>query len=163
MQTEHTQDTGAPPRADHRHPASSLTLQTTAFRVANMDCRNEEAAIRVRLAQLPEVEALSFDLPARRLVVKHRLPDPRPLLHALTEIGMSASLEAEGTVADGDACGFACSPTCGGSVSVPSTHVFTVPDMDCRNEEAAIRARLEPLDGVNSLEFDLRALQMSHP
>ena len=162
MQTEQVQDTGAPLRSDQSHPVPSPSLRTTAFRVANMDCRNEEAAIRARLSQLPQVGSLSFDLPARRLVVEHELPDPRPLLQALTEIGMSTSLEAEGTVAGGYACGSACSAACGGSVvSLPSTHVFTVPDMDCRNEEAAIRARLEPLDGVNLLEFDLRAHRLS--
>lgn len=161
MQTEHAQDTGAAPRADHCDPASPLASQTTAFRVSNMDCRSEEAAIRARLSQIPQVGPLSFDLPARRLVVEHQLPDPRPLLQALTEIGMSASMEADGPVADGAACGSARSSVCSGSKSVPSTDVFTIPDMDCRNEEAAIRARLKPLDGVNSLAFDLRAHRLS--
>jgi Zn2+/Cd2+-exporting ATPase len=97
-----------------------------------MDCRNEEAAIRSRLSQVSQVGSLSFDLPARRLLVEHQLPDPQPLLQALTEIGMSASLEADGPGADGAACGSACSSACSGSKSVPSTDVFTIPDMDCR-------------------------------
>ena len=46
-------------------------------------------------------------------------------------------------------------------LSNDKTTVFSIPNMDCRNEEAAIRARLQPLAGVNSLEFDLKARRLS--
>ncbi|MCR5867609.1 heavy metal translocating P-type ATPase [Aquincola sp. J276] len=39
--------------------------------------------------------------------------------------------------------------------------MFTIPNMDCRKEEAAIRARLEPLAGVVTLAFDLPARRLS--
>ena len=45
--------------------------KTTVFSIPNMDCRNEEAAVRARLAQLRLIRSLSFDLPNRRLTVVH--------------------------------------------------------------------------------------------
>ena len=85
---------------------------TTIFRIPNMDCRNEEAAIRARLATLTAVDSLSFDLPQRRLTVRHGLPTSEPLLEALHEIGMHASLDDEGEAAGNAACGAACSGSC---------------------------------------------------
>ncbi|MBY4733399.1 heavy metal translocating P-type ATPase [Cupriavidus pauculus] len=134
---------------------------TTIFRIPNMDCRNEEAAIRARLATLTAVDSLSFDLPQRRLTVRHGLPTSEPLLEALHEIGMHASLDDEGEAAGNAACGAACSGSCAGSENASSKDVFTIPNMDCRSEEAAIRARLELLAGVQSLEFDLPARRLS--
>jgi Cd2+/Zn2+-exporting ATPase len=137
--------------------------RTTAFRVANMDCRNEEAAIRTRLSAFPEIQSLTFDLPQRHLAVVHSLATPQPLLQALTEIGMKAEIEAEVTDGSIATCGSGCSSSCG-EASAPTTDVFTIPNMDCRNEEAAIRARLEPLSGVTALAFDLpgRRLSVQH-
>ncbi len=134
--------------------------RTTAFRVANMDCRNEEAAIRTRLSAFPEIQSLTFDLPQRHLAVVHSLATPQPLLQALTEIGMKAEIEAEVTDGSIATCGSGCSSSCGGA-SALTTDVFTIPNMDCRNEEAAIRARLEPLPGVTTLLFDLPGRQLS--
>ncbi|MBQ1766220.1 MAG: HAD-IC family P-type ATPase, partial [Aquincola sp.] len=122
-----------------------------------MDCRNEEAAIRARLGKMAEVRSLSFDLPERRLTVVHALATPEPLLQALAEIGMKALLDTEATVAP--ACGSACASAC--SNGAPTTAVFSIPNMDCRNEEAAIRSRLEPLAEVKSLNFDLPARRLS--
>jgi len=125
-----------------------------------MDCRNEEAAIRKLLAGVQEVESLSFDLAQRRLTVVHALATPQPLLQALAGIGMPATVDAEPDPASGNACGGACSSGCG-STSAVTTDVFTIPNMDCRNEVAAIRARLEPLNGVSSLAFDAPARRLS--
>jgi len=129
----------------------------TVLRIPDMDCRNEEATIRARFATLPEVRSLSFDLPNRRLTVVHALPTPQPLLQALNEMGMQASLDAGGESAGSDTCGSACSSSCASSPSAPSKDVFTIKNMDCRSDEAAIRARLEQLEGVKSLAFDLPA------
>ncbi|MFN3809036.1 MAG: heavy metal translocating P-type ATPase [Roseateles asaccharophilus] len=133
---------------------------TTVFRIPTMDCRNEEAAIRNLLAGVQEVESLSFDLAQRRLTVVHALATPQLLLQALAGIGMPATVDAEPDPASGNACGGACSSGCG-STSAATTDVFTIPNMDCRNEVAAIRARLEPLNGVSSLAFDVTARRLS--
>lgn len=147
--------TGTPSQAPRLHSAMSV------LHIPNVDCRDEEAAIRARLTTLPEVRSLSFDLPNRRLTVVHALPTPQPLLQALNEIGLPASLEAEGEPAGSDPWGSACSSSRPSSRSTPSTDVFTITNMDCRSEEAAIRARLEQLDAVKSLEFDLPAHRLS--
>ncbi len=131
---------------------------TTVFHIPNMDCRSEEAEIRARLAELQGIESLSFDLPERRLTVVHALPTPQALLQALVGIGMQASIEAE--PAGGATCGSSCSSGCG-SQRATIKEVFTIPNMDCRNEEAAIRSRLEALPGIQSLTFDLPARQLT--
>ena len=133
---------------------------TTVFDIPNMDCRNEEAAIRARLAALSVVRSLSFDLPQRRLTVVHTSETPQHLLQALGEIGMKASVAPEPAGAPEDRCASTCSSGCS-SKSAPKTDVFTIPNMDCRNEEAAIRTRLQPLPGVMSLEFDLKARRLA--
>jgi len=55
-----------------------------------MDCATEEALIRKRLASVPGIDALAFNLMERRLTVTHSLADERPILAALREIGMQA-------------------------------------------------------------------------
>jgi len=55
-----------------------------------MDCPTEEALIRKRLASLPGIGELGFDLMERRLTVNHTLADERPILGALRDIGMEA-------------------------------------------------------------------------
>lgn len=153
--TDAGESTGTTDQAPRAHGARSI------LRIPNMDCRNEEAAIRARLATLPEVRSLSFDLPNRRLTVEHALPTPQPLLQALNEIGMPASLDAEGEPAGRGARSSTGSSSRPSSQGTPSTDVFTITNMDCRSEEAAIRARLEQLDGVKSLEFDLPAQRLA--
>ncbi|MFY9513668.1 MAG: heavy metal translocating P-type ATPase [Rubrivivax sp.] len=124
-----------------------------------MDCRNEEAAIRAKLASIAAVQSLAVDLPQRRLSVVHTLATSQPLLQALTEIGMKATLEPVPEGAAG-ACDATCSSQCG-SEDASKTEVFTVSNMDCRSEEAAIRSKLQTLPGVQSLEFDLGARRLS--
>lgn len=68
-------------------------MRQSIFVITNMDCPTEEALIRKRLAALPGVDALTFNLMERRLTVGHALPDERPILDALREIGMQARSE----------------------------------------------------------------------
>jgi Cd2+/Zn2+-exporting ATPase len=138
----------------------SFNGNTTVFDIPDMDCRNDEAAIRARLAALSVVRSLSFDLTQRRLTVVHTSETPQHLLQALGEIGMKASVAPEPAEAPKDRSASTCSSGCS-SKSAPKTDVFTIPNMDCRNEEAAIRTRLQPLPGVMSLEFDLKARRLA--
>ena len=131
-------------RADSANKPPSTTdlpalRTTTTLRIPNMDCRNEEAAIRNRLASLAAIEGLDFDLAGRRLTVHHALPSVEPLISALHEIGMKAEL-------GGAAPGAAQTQT-----------TFFIPAMDCRNEEAALRQELAKVAGVQDLAFDLKA------
>lgn len=48
-----------------------------------------------------------------------------------------------------------------GSGDAETITVFRIANMGCRSEESAIRAQLEPLEGVRSLTFDLPARRLS--
>ena len=115
-------------------------LLRTAFRVDNMDCRNEEALVRKTLEPLTGVQQLEFDLPARRLVVTHTAPDPQELEATLRAVGMNARQERS------------------------LQTLYAIENMDCPSEEKLIRSRLGDLPGVGSMEFDLtaRTLKVTH-
>ncbi len=125
--------------------ARSPDAQSTVFRIPNMDCRNEEAAIRARLGNVAEVRALSFDLPQRRLTVEHGLETPQPLLDALIGIGMKAELEARPAAPAPSSCGSSCSSSCKSSqpapVPAPSADVFTIPNMEGSPQKTENKAR----------------------
>lgn len=65
-----------------------LFMKQSVFVITNMDCPTEEALIRKRLAAVPGISQLRFDLMERRLTVDHKMPDERPIVGALREIGM---------------------------------------------------------------------------
>lgn len=142
------------------------------FSIPNMDCRSEEAAIRDRLGRLEGIQHLDFDLKGRRLVVAHGLSSAQPLLAALHEIGMHATLEnaPKGADVDPSLCsGTTCTscdtdPLDALDAAPVGTDVFRISNMDCRSEERAIRERLSHLPEVRDLVFDLkeRRLSVSH-
>jgi len=108
-----------------------------------MDCPMEEALIRKKLAGMPGIIALEFNLMQRTLTVVHALPSTSVIEAALTSIGMTPEIvtPADGTVA-----------------------LFSVTAMDCPSEEGLIRSRLAGMPGVISLEFNLmqRTLKVRH-
>jgi Cd2+/Zn2+-exporting ATPase len=65
-------------------------MKQSTFVITNMDCPTEEALIRKRLAAVPGIGELAFNLMERRLTVHHTLSDEAPILGALREIGMQA-------------------------------------------------------------------------
>ena len=113
------------------------------FRIMNMDCPMEEALIRKKLAGVPGVVALEFNLMQRLLTVDHELPSTRPIVDALTSIDMTPEPVGvrQGAVA-----------------------MFSVNGMDCPVEEQLIRAKLAGMHGVLGLEFNLmqRTLKVRH-
>ena len=62
----------------------------TRYRIENMDCPTEEALIRDKLAQVPGVTSLDFNLMQRLLTVRHETPTRGPIEQALSAIGMRA-------------------------------------------------------------------------
>ena len=46
-------------------------MQRTIFKISKMDCPSEEQMIRMKLADLPNIKALDFDIPNRQLTVFH--------------------------------------------------------------------------------------------
>ncbi|WP_454728069.1 MULTISPECIES: heavy metal translocating P-type ATPase [Cupriavidus] len=126
-------------------PVASTNEQTrTVYRIENMDCPTEEALIRDKLAKLPGVAGLEFNLMQRTLVLNHELPSLGPVEQALAGIGMRAS-----------------------RADAPPTRqdtVLAIAKMDCPTEEGLIRQKLAGLPGVASLDFNLmqRTLRVSH-
>jgi Cd2+/Zn2+-exporting ATPase len=129
-------------------PAARTPLRgnTSRLLITNMDCPTEEALIRKRLSSMDGIERLDFDLMNRRLDVQHGLASPEPIVAALREVGMQASVEREaGAASAGEA-------------------VYLIEKMDCPTEEALLRKSLEGLPGVQGLQFNLvtRTLSVRH-
>ncbi|MCL1939300.1 MAG: heavy metal translocating P-type ATPase [Desulfovibrionaceae bacterium] len=64
----------------------------TTYRILNMDCPTEEALIRKKLASLPGIIGLEFNLMQRVLMVSHQLPSTEGIETALVSIGMTPEL-----------------------------------------------------------------------
>lgn len=115
----------------------------TVYHIANMDCPLEETLIRKKLATVPGIIALEFNLMQRLLTVRHVLSDTKSIESALESIAMTAEpiYENQGTVA-----------------------VFSINGMDCPVEENLIRRKLAAMPGVLSFRFNLmqRTLQVQH-
>ena len=80
----------ASPRPQQSAPASALASGVLVLRIENMDCPTEEALIRSKLAALPGVSTLDFNLMQRKLTVGHTLGDPAAIETALGDIGMQS-------------------------------------------------------------------------
>ena len=128
--------------ADGDTPA--VDLKRSRYRIDNMDCPTEETLIRNKLAALPGVVNLEFNLMQRSLAVQHRLPSPAPIDQALSAIGMRAVRADE-------------------SPAGQST-VLTIRQMDCPTEETLIRGKLTGMPGVSGMQFNLvqRTLAVQH-
>ena len=113
------------------------------YRIMNMDCPMEEALIRKKLAGVPGIKNLAFNLMQRVLTVDHALPSTEPIVTALKAIDMTPE------------------PVSGKQGSVAT---FSVNGMDCPVEENLIKARLAGMSGVLGLEFNLmqRTLKVRH-
>lgn len=66
---------------------------TTTFFVPELDCPSEEKLIRNRLASMPEVAEINFNLMAQEVRITHTFSDHDPLLKAIQSVGMQAKLK----------------------------------------------------------------------
>jgi Cd2+/Zn2+-exporting ATPase len=96
-----SQEAPAPKRAglDASGRPIPQAAHVDAFRIDAMDCPMEEAMIRKRLAGMPGVTGLQFDLLARELTVHHDLPDTTGIVRAIAALGMEAVPVAPGATA----------------------------------------------------------------
>jgi Cd2+/Zn2+-exporting ATPase len=85
-----------PESARHRGKATEAKLLESIFRIEAMDCPTEETLLRKRLAGMPGVVDLSFDLMRRQLTVQHSLPSIDPIVEAVASLGMSAEPAVSG-------------------------------------------------------------------
>jgi len=106
-----------------------------------MDCPTEEALIRNKLEQIPEVLKLQFNLMSRTLGVWHAPLSAQTIVDAIASVGMRA-VRFEATV---------------------STRV-NIAQMDCPTEERLITDKLSGMPGIAALHFNLlqRTLTISH-
>lgn len=113
------------------------------YRIEKMDCPTEEALIRKRLAKLPGVKGLEFNLVQRKLTVRHSLADLAPIESALTAIGMLGERQTN---------------------AAESTTVLAIAKVDCPTEEALIRDKLAGISGILAMDFNLvtRTLTLRH-
>ncbi len=142
---DHTPACGHDHAAEPIDPASLATASATRalYRIANMDCPMEEALIRKKLAGMPGVTGLGFNLMQRVLTVDHALPSTEPIEAALRSIDMTP--EPLGPAGE-------------------SLSRFVIAGMDCPMEEELIRKKLAGMPGVDGLEFNLmqRTLKVRH-
>ena len=96
-------------RHDHAHapavafaaPVPASTATRAVYRIPNMDCPMEEALIRNKLAALPGVTGLTFNLMQRLLTVDHEPGlTPAAIEESLTAIGMIPEAPDAGAAAD---------------------------------------------------------------
>lgn len=138
---EHNHDQGA--CCGHEHAdmqavdwqALGKSSSTRAiYRIVNMDCPMEEALIRKKLAGIPGITSLEFNLMQRVLTVNHKLPSTDIIVNALKSIDMTpeALHGDEGSLA-----------------------VFSINGMDCPVEEKLIRSKLAKMPGVYGLDYNL--------
>ncbi|MDX2089705.1 MAG: heavy metal translocating P-type ATPase [Kofleriaceae bacterium] len=68
---------------------AAATLVNTRFHVPALDCATEKDIVANRLAKLPGIEVLDFDLIDRVVVVRHHAGGETAIERALREIGMA--------------------------------------------------------------------------
>jgi len=81
---------GMEPVVESATPSLSSTVDaSTMLRINDMCCPSEEALIRNKLSNLPQISQLDFNVIQRRLGVKHTGP-VQPILDAIRAVGMQA-------------------------------------------------------------------------
>ena len=135
------QEAGSPQEA--AAPLGEASAQRAVYRIANMDCPMEEALIRKKLANMPGITGLNFNLMQRVLTIDHDLPSTTGIEDALKSIDMTPE------------------PL---TASRGEETAFLINGMDCPEEERLIRSRLAPMPGVLALDFNLmqRVLRVRH-
>ncbi|WP_227753707.1 MULTISPECIES: heavy metal translocating P-type ATPase [Ramlibacter] len=123
--------------------ALPAAAQSATFRIDKMDCPTEEALIRKRLEGMSGVGGLDFNLMQHKLTVQHSLTSTEPIVAALRSIGL---------------------PPAGAEGTSGRRTVYRIENMDCPTEEALIRDKLQNMEGVQKLDFNLmqRKLTVTH-
>lgn len=135
-------------KSEHEAVDQLATFQSI-FSVPKMDCPSEENLIRMAVGDLPQLQALEFDLSRRTVTVRHG-GDAEVIFNRLKPLKLGAELveSRPSDVDDGD----------------QRESSFAVPKMDCPSEENLIRMALSGMGNVQSLDFDLanRRLRITH-
>ena len=66
-------------------------MKKSTFKIPKMDCPSEEQLIRMKLEQFKSINALTFDIPSRKLHIYHN-QDLDPIELSLRELNLGAAL-----------------------------------------------------------------------
>ncbi|MGF6296370.1 heavy metal translocating P-type ATPase [Paraburkholderia youngii] len=81
----------------------------TAIRILQMDCPTEEALIRKKLARMPDVRSMDFNLMQRVLTVVHASDALEPVLAALRSLDFTPELASDASAGNASAASIAAS------------------------------------------------------
>lgn len=111
------------------------------FHIGQMCCPTEQTMIEGKLAKMPGIEKLEFNMMKRTLGVWHNLTDTAEIRKAISTLGMTAE-----------------------QLDAPLTTKILVAELGCSAEESLIRSKLQSLEGVEGLEFNLpgSTVQLTH-
>lgn len=70
---------------------AQIPLQKSTFHIAKMDCPSEEQLLRMKLAEIPQVKHLDFDISERRLVIFYQ-DQLKPIHQAITSLKLEEKL-----------------------------------------------------------------------
>ena len=120
-------------------------MTTTKFLVPAMDCATAKDIIASRLRRVTGVEGVDFDLLDRIVTVRHRDGADVEIEGALKDIGMAPKRLADPAITF-------------------YTTRFHVPAMDCATEKDVISNKLQHVDGIKGIDFDLldRTVAVKH-
>ena len=153
----------------------------TRLRIMQMDCPTEEALLRKKLAKLPAVSNLEFNLIQRVLTVTHTPQALEPVLQAVRSLGFDPEPIDKAMQPEGNCCSAREAESTGGSCCAPAPVTFgelqtqlvtaegvrtsiRIMQMDCPVEEGMIRKKLDGMSAVKELDFNLmqRVLTVVH-
>jgi Cd2+/Zn2+-exporting ATPase len=161
------------------------------FKVTGMDCAEKTNALHQAVSKLSGIKDVTFNILNGTMAVTtlEGAVDHRDIIAAVERAGMSARLSVDTkpeiyqsdnnefspthdhAVTNTSPCktsGCGCSPV---PITLtepfpigPGRALYRIENMDCPTEEALIRKKLGPLDGVTGLDFNLmqRTLAVSH-
>ncbi|UIL55101.1 heavy metal translocating P-type ATPase (plasmid) [Pantoea agglomerans] len=146
-----------------------------------MDCPTEETLLRKKLAKLPAVSNLDFNLMQRVLTVTHTPQALGPVLQAVRSLGFDPEPIDKAMQPEGNCCSGREAESTGGSCCAPAPVTFgelqtqqvtadgvrtsiRIMQMDCPVEEGMIRKKLDGMSAVKELDFNLmqRVLTVVH-
>ncbi|MCG7391200.1 heavy metal translocating P-type ATPase [Pantoea piersonii] len=153
----------------------------TRLRIMQMDCPTEETLLRKKLAKLPAVSNLDFNLMQRVLTVTHTPQALGPVLQAVRSLGFDPEPIDKAMQPEGNCCSGREAESTGGSCCAPAPVTFgelqtqqvtadgvrtsiRIMQMDCPVEEGMIRKKLDGMSAVKELDFNLmqRVLTVVH-
>lgn len=153
----------------------------TRLRIMQMDCPTEETLLRKKLAKLPAVSNLEFNLIQRVLTVTHTPQALEPVLQAVRSLGFDPEPIDKAMQPEGSCCSGREAENTGGSCCSPAPVTFgelqtqqvtadgvrtsiRIMQMDCPVEEGMIRKKLDGMSAVKELDFNLmqRVLTVVH-